>query len=122
MVRWVWVGIGRDGLAERIFKNRKQAVLAGEPLGGAFMLRSEAVTVIRRKIWNRDNKTCTHCGATVPWSVMEMHERIWRSRGGEISVANGTTLCYDCHQHDDVAGHGTRSIKWSSSSSQKSQG
>jgi Rieske Fe-S protein len=112
MPRMVWAGIGADGLAERIYKNRKLAVIAGEPMGGAYMLRAQAVTEIRRKIWLRDNKTCTHCGQTVPWNVMQMHERIWRGRGGEISVANGTALCYHCHQCDDVAGHGKRSPQW----------
>lgn len=111
-MKMVWVAIGADGLAERIFKNRKQAVIAGESPGGELMLRSEAVTVIRRKIWLRDNKSCTHCGRTVPWGVMQMHERIWRGRGGDVSVANGTTLCSGCHHDDPVAGHGERKIQW----------
>jgi hypothetical protein len=113
MPRMVWCGIGADGLAERIYKNRKQAVLAGEPLGGAFLLRADAVTTIRRKIWNRDKHTCTHCGAIVSWFTMEMHEKIWRGRGGDISVDNGTTLCNNCHADDPVAGHGKRKIQWS---------
>lgn len=107
----VWVETEADGSAIRIFKNQKVAVAAG--IVATFMDRNSAVTAIRRKIWNRDRHTCTHCGDLVSWFVMNMHERIWRGRGGEISVSNGTTLCYNCHQHDDVAGHGTRQIKWS---------
>lgn len=112
MARMVWAGIGADGLAEIIYKNRKQAVLAGEPLGGAYMLRMQAVTAIRRKVWNRAKHACEHCGAVVPWHVFELHEFIWRGRGGVVSVENGRCLCSDCHHNDPVAGHGDRKLQW----------
>lgn len=111
MPKMCWAELGADGFAERIFKNAKQAVLSG--VTAAFILRAVAVTTIRRKIWLRDNKTCTHCGATVLWGVMNMHERCWRGRGGEISLENGTCLCYSCHIDDPVAGHGKRRVQWS---------
>lgn len=109
-----WVELGPDRKAVRIFKNKKSAVRCIRwPEFVSYVLRAVAVTEIRRKIWDRDKHTCTHCGAIVTWYVMQMHERIWRGRGGEISVDNGTTLCENCHQHDEVAGHGKRKIKWS---------
>ncbi len=113
MPRMVWCGIGENGLPRCIYKNRKQAVLAGEPLGGAFMLRAIAVESVRRQIWERDGHKCTHCGVTVGWFVMELHERIWRGRGGQVSVDNGATLCQNCHADDPVAGHGKRKVLWS---------
>lgn len=114
MPQMVWAEFESDGRAVRIFKTRKLAMLLMTPIVRvAHVLRSVAVTDIRLKIWHRDKKKCTHCGQDVSWGVMEMHERLWRGRGGEISVDNGTTLCYDCHQHDDVAGHGKRQVKWS---------
>lgn len=105
MPRMVWAEFGENGLPIRIVKSAKHAVLRV-----AYVLRSMAVKSIRHQIWIRDGKKCTHCGADVSWETMEMHERIWRGRGGEISVANGTTLCYDCHQNDPVAGHGKRRV------------
>ena|ERR1700722_13255155 len=113
MPRMVWTEIGDSSLPIRIFKNRKQAVMAGCLLGGAYMLRAIAVESIRRQIWKRDGHTCTHCGAIVSWFTMQMHERIWRGRGGEISLDNGTCLCDNCHADDEVAGHGKRKIQWS---------
>lgn len=114
MPRMVWVEIDTEGRALRILKNQKFITTAIAPV--ACVLRSVAVTTIRRKIWDRDKHTCTHCGAIVPWSVFEMHERQWRGRGGEISVSNGTTLCNDCHQNDKVAGHGNRKVRFGESS------
>ncbi len=110
-----WVEISDlTGLPIRIFKNEKRAVANSRSWDRvSFVLRSFAVTEIRRAIWLRDNKTCTHCGATVLWGVMNMHERCWRGRGGDISVANGTCLCYHCHIDDEVAGHGKRKVQWS---------
>lgn len=113
--RMVWAELDETtGLPVRIFRNEKAAVANGRSWDSvARVLRSFAVTEIRRAVWLRDNKTCTHCGKTVLWVVMNLHERIWRGRGGEISVANGTTLCYDCHMDSPVAGHGSRKVQWS---------
>ena len=114
MPRMVWAELGKDGRAVRIFKNMKVAAQCLYwPLNVVFVLRATAVSAIRRQIWERDKKKCVHCGALVPYGVFEMHERIWRGRGGEISLDNGVTLCSDCHQNDKVAGHGTRQVRWS---------
>jgi hypothetical protein len=112
MPRMVWCEVGLDGRAVRIFKNRRAAVECSIPLGGAYLLRASAVSDIRRQIWERDKKKCVHCGNTVPYGVFEMHERVWRGRGGEVSVENGVTLCSADHQNDKVAGHGTRQVQW----------
>jgi hypothetical protein len=113
MPRMVWAEIGDTGRAIRIFKNLKCAgVTSIYPNRIACMLRSTAVSDIRRQIWERDKKRCTHCGNVVSWFVMQMHERLWRGRGGEVSVENGTTLCESCHIDDPVAGHGERKPKW----------
>jgi hypothetical protein len=113
MPRMVWAELGEiSGLPIRIFKNQKAASLRGSWDRVAYILRSFAVTEIRRAIWLRDGKRCTHCGNTVTWQSMEMHERIWRGRGGEVSVVNGCTLCSDCHADSPVAGHGNRKPQW----------
>ena len=117
MPNMVWVEIGSEnGLPIRIFKNQKTAYRSGSWDKIAYVLRSMAVSEIRNQIWKRDNKRCTHCGNTVLWCVMQMHERIWRGRGGEVSIENGTCLCADCHQNSEVAGHGKRRVRFGESS------
>jgi 5-methylcytosine-specific restriction endonuclease McrA len=113
MPRMEYVEIGQDGRAIRIFSNFKLACQAHSyPSRIAHMLRATAVEDIRRQVWERDNKRCTHCGTMVTWKSMNMHERIWRGRGGEISLENSVTLCTNCHHTDDVAGHGMRRPQW----------
>ena len=114
MPKMVWAELGDDGLAVRLFKNWKAASQSGHyPARAALMLRSIAIEDIRRKVWERDKKRCTHCGNVVAWYALELHEHLWRGRGGEVSVENGVTLCSDCHQNSEVAGHGKRKVKWS---------
>jgi 5-methylcytosine-specific restriction endonuclease McrA len=117
MPRMEYVEIGQDGRAIRIFRNFKLACGAlSYPSRIAHMLRATAVEDIRRQVWERDNKRCTHCGNMVSFENMQMHERQWRGRGGEISIDNSTTLCSDCHQNSDVAGHGKRRVRFGESS------
>jgi 5-methylcytosine-specific restriction endonuclease McrA len=108
----VWVILGADGRAIEILKNEKHAAQqpAGTPTG--YKDRALVTEQIRKQVFVRDGYACTHCGAPVSWYTGQMHERVWRGRGGEISVANSTTLCADCHQKDPVAGHGSRAVQW----------
>lgn len=106
----VYVILGTDGRAIEILKNAKHA--AQLSCTTAYMLRKDATSQIREQVWVRDGRACTHCGAPVTRTSMELHERIWRGRGGEISVANSTTLCNNCHHNDPVAGHGKRKVQW----------
>lgn len=101
----------------RIFRDEKAAAASGLLYG--VMEKAEAVKIIRAAIFTRDNYECTHCGQVVVWDENsdgvkgDMHEMLWRGRGGEISVANGRTLCHDCHMNSPVAGHGDRKPQWS---------
>jgi 5-methylcytosine-specific restriction endonuclease McrA len=99
----------------RIFRTEKDARAdSGFDLGLVVRwIRANAVEIIRRAVFVRDDWTCTHCGNPVTWDTGEMHERQWRGRGGEISLENSTTLCQHCHSKDKVAGHGTRQVQWS---------
>lgn len=96
----------------RSFKNRRVAVLASMSLPAdnfvAEVDKAEAAKDIRAQVFARDHYACTHCGRVVSWESGELHERRWRGRGGEMSLENSTTLCYDCHSNDPVAGHGKR--------------
>ena len=116
MMVWVEIDAGEMGLIIpiRIFRNERDALLSRASI--AVMSKAEAVRAIRRQVFARDRFTCTHCGKNVMWHTGHMHERVWKSRGGEVSLANCTTLCYDCHLNDTQAGHGGRRPQFSKSS------
>lgn len=112
--KMVWAELGSDGKAIRILKHQK---LRAAVENVAFVLRAVAVDNIRRAIWERDKRRCTHCGNALTYGTLEMHERLWRGKGGEVSLSNGTSLCGECHRTDDVAGHGQRRPQWTDKSS-----
>lgn len=83
--------------------------------GGALMLppervaewpRKDAVTSIRKQVFDRAGGVCDKCARIVSWDGGHLHERIPRGSGGEISVENCWCLCFDCHilgEHGDRA-------------------
>lgn len=99
----------------RIFDNQRAAVVS--PAWQAGLVRMLpypiAVEIIRRAVFSRDNWCCTHCGDPFVWVTGHMHERLWRGRGGEISLDNSVSLCGMCHLTNPVAGHGERAVQWS---------
>lgn len=112
----VWVAISiQTGQPCEIFKNEKEARNSTSGAADEIMLwaRDSATEIIRRAVFNRDNWECTNChDASLTWGSAHMHEKKHRGDGGNISVANGTTLCYNCHINTE-AGHGDRQPQWS---------
>lgn len=109
-----YVQLGPTGLAIRIFRNKKAAVLFQlRPSHGLDqpvirqMERAVAVEQIRRQVFERDDYTCVRCGKTLTWETAEMHEKQARGncqqvgkyeyQSGEQSVENCETLCHECH-------------------------
>lgn len=100
-----------------IFPNHKQAILSGAAIIQE-LVRAAAVEAIRRAVFKRDDYTCQHCGEIAMLdgpNKGDMHEKVWRGKGGLISVINSITLCHSCHINDPVAGHGNRKPQWSNS-------
>lgn len=112
--RPVWVEMV-DGKVVRIFRNAKDPRAIAALSDGTLGLgeRAKAVRDIRQAVFARDSYACTHCGKVVTWETGQLHERVWRGRGGEVSLDNCTTLCAACHKKDPVAGHGNRVVQWS---------
>lgn len=117
-----WVELSKDRQPVRIFRSNKAAhlaALAGETI--ARMPYRMAVEIIRRAVFCRDKWKCTHGGEPITWTSGHMHERQPRGKivqvapgvwvGGEVSLDNGTTLCYSCHMKTD-AGHGKRQVRF----------
>lgn len=99
-----------DVHAIRIFKNSKAAFSSSAWADCRVVLADRAIATkdIRAAVFQRDGYACTHCGKAVTWETGHLHERVWRGRGGEMSLDNSTTLCVSCHLNDPVAGHGKR--------------
>lgn len=120
---WVAVGFARvapggplEQIPVEIFDNHKAAIASGQTICECDY--ASAVGIIRQAVFVRDDFQCTHCGAHLTWekdNKGEMHEQLWRGRGGNISLVNSRLLCNTCHQNDPVAGHGDRKPQWSKS-------
>ena len=93
----VWVQLGDNGQAVRIFRTQKEMFFECPVDCDASMERAIAVGQIRAQIWNRQNGVCAKCSTLLTKSGMHMHERKHRGRGGEISLENSEGLCYQCH-------------------------
>ena len=75
--------------------------------------RSEAVKTIRDQVFARSGGECEDCGARVTKVTGEMHERLPRGKGGEISMTNCCFLCHACHQGRPDSEHGARRFQTS---------
>ena len=67
-----------------------------------------SVSEIRHEIFLRQKGKCISCGLDFTEKQMHMHERLFRGKGGKISLVNSEGLCYDCHINRETFGHGKR--------------
>jgi len=122
--RKAWVEIDScSGLAIRVFKNRKLALLAVLEVYGCVkeMERAEAVKQIRQQIFGIQQGRCVDCNKIIYWDTMELHERQHRGefakensedhleveKSGEISLMNSVAVCAECHERE----HGDRQVR-----------
>lgn len=73
--------------------------------------RLNAKESIRRQVFERANKECEDCCRPISWGQMHLHEKIFRSHGGEVSLDNCMALCYRCHNGSAGARH--PQLQWS---------
>lgn len=84
----------------RIIKHDRDALLL-PPERVRECPRVEADRMIRERVWREQNHECAKCGKLVTLKQLHVHERVFRSHGGERSLTNCWGLCYDCHEGDD---------------------
>ena|ERR1700728_1024800 len=118
MEKLVRVELGDHGLPIRIFrKDKKWLQCPTERLYN--MPKADAVTLIRLQVFQRaggevyEGETtirgkCEECSAPITWDTMEQHEKIFKGRGGEVSLENCLALCHDCHTGSTTSKHGDR--------------
>lgn len=63
------------------------------------------VSEIRRIIFERQGRHCLWCDKELTWEQAHLHEKIFRGKGGKISLENSIVLCANCHLNN---AHGDR--------------
>lgn len=63
---------------------------------------------IRHEIFLRQKGACISCGLLLTEEQAHMHEKVFRGKGGKISLDNSEILCQDCHINRETFGHGKR--------------
>jgi 5-methylcytosine-specific restriction endonuclease McrA len=113
--KWVRALIGPEGRPVRIFRDRQWLNFpAGQVVE---MTKAEAVGSIREQVFEyaRNPLTgqfeCTKCGRIITWETGEMHERVPKGSGGEVSLENCEALCNSCHTGSLDSAHGNRRWK-----------
>jgi 5-methylcytosine-specific restriction endonuclease McrA len=94
----VWAQLAPDNShVVRIFKSEKAAFSVVD-ITPIYMPRNLAVASIRHQIFLRSKGCCEECGSIITENSMEMHEREWRGKGGEISLENSIAACKRSHK------------------------
>jgi len=64
---------------------------------GRIRLKGEALTALRRRVFERDGWKCCECGRGCSWATGHLAHIIGRGRGGSDTEENTRLLCGDCH-------------------------
>lgn len=76
-------------------------------------LTPEQKQQIRIAIYKRQDGKCCDCGEQLTLAGMHCHERIFRSKGGQMSLENSIGLCASCHEFGPNARHANRRPRFS---------
>lgn len=103
--RRVYVELNDKGRASRIFRGYPP-VSTGVVREIQQKTRTKAIAEVRRQIFARANGNCEYCAAVITEQTGHMHEKVFRSHGGEISLENSVAVCYPCHRGEHGLGRG----------------
>lgn len=106
-----------DGKPIRIFRHESYAAIyaTGDPDAVQQWPRKDATGAIRKQVYDRSGHECSDCGKPVTESQAHMHEKILRSKGGEISLENSIIVCYNCHMGRKDSRHPERQLRFGES-------
>ena len=96
-------GSGSDGQGKINFRHEIYLQYMRDFLGDSLVAKDPQRgfdSLQREIIYNRDNKTCWHCGkyGGIKWDDAEIHHVIPHSEGGQTVIENGALLHRDCHR------------------------
>lgn len=110
-VKLVFVELNEKGRVSRIFRKYPEKLRTPDPTEVVRkqitqMSKTKAVGEVRRQIFIRSNGQCELCGAIVTESTGHMHEKIFKSHQGEVSLDNSIYVCPPCHRGEHGLGRG----------------
>lgn len=73
--------------------------------------RKDAVSSIRKQVFDRSKNKCEYCGNFITWKF-HLHEKTARGKGGEISLENCVAICAACHILRKDSAHGDRRTRF----------
>ncbi len=75
---------------EKAKKKREQAIIDGE---------SNTYLKLRFMVFRRDSFTCQYCGRCIKDGIkLHIDHIIPKSKGGDLSIGNLVTACFDCNE------------------------
>lgn len=98
----------QNGVPVRIYNRVPYDPAAPSPVE---VSRVGAVSCIRGLVFARAAGRCERCGTPITEQTGHLHERIPRSKGGEISIYNSVALCPPCHV-GKTGEHANRFPQW----------
>lgn len=103
----VFVEVNEQGQPIRILRNNLEVWKLSSDVVRQWP-KSEAVREIRSQVFARANGECEYCGARITPVTGEMHEKLAKGNGGEVSLENSVALCHGCHTGRKDSEHGNR--------------
>jgi 5-methylcytosine-specific restriction endonuclease McrA len=98
----------------RIFKYPAKALFL-PPERVAEWPRIEAERSIKKQLLQLQEDCCKYCGKIANMSS-HLHEKLHRSKGGEVSLENSVVICAKCHT-GPKGEHSKRAPQWSKNES-----
>jgi 5-methylcytosine-specific restriction endonuclease McrA len=106
----VYVELEWDGTILRVVKNAEAWKIPPERL--RHWPKADAIRTIRKQVFERAGYMCEFCGKNLTWEGGEMHEKLPKGKGGEVSMDNSVAVCHQCHTGRADSEHGNR--RWQS--------
>lgn len=107
----VFVELNEKGRVSRIFRKYPEKLRVPDPTEFVRkqitqMSKSKAVAEVRRQIFLRSKGNCELCAAIVTEQTGHMHEKVFKSHQGEVSLDNSIYVCPPCHRGEHGLGRG----------------
>jgi 5-methylcytosine-specific restriction endonuclease McrA len=107
----VYVELNEKGRVSRIFRKYPEKLRIPDPTEFVRqqitqMSKTKAVAEVRHQIFIRSKGACEYCAGVITEQSGHMHEKVFRSHCGEISLANSVFVCYPCHRGEHGLGRG----------------
>lgn len=115
--------MGRNRVLCEVHPETKRVIRVLKYAGSAIFLKPEQVAEwpkieaerdIKKQLLKIQRNECPYCGAILNMSS-HLHERVWRSKGGEPSLTNSVVICAECHI-GPKGEHSNRAPQWGKSS------